>query len=321
MTRKLNRRGFMKTSLAASAMAPLIFKAGDTAAQTQEPPSAGAKETLPTGKLGEHQISRLILGGNLLAGYAHSRELTYVSTLMRRYNTPQKIRETLELAEANGITAINSWVQDDNSQIFEHWKNGGKLKWIAQTRLDSGGGFGQVQRAIDEGAIAIHLTGDTCEGLLYQGKFEKVAESVDYIQSRKKIAGIGAHDLRVIEESEKLKLKPDFYIKTFHSHEYFTAPKPGDTSAVGVNDNSWCKDPQAVVDVMAKVTRPWIAFKILAAGAIPPRAAFPYAFGSGADFVLVGMFDWQIADNAKLAKRVATIMAGGESKRTRPWFS
>ena len=42
---------------------------------------------------------------------------------------------------------------------------------------------------------------------------------------------------------------------------------------------------------MAKITKPWIAFKILAAGAIPPRAAFPYAFSSGADFLLAGMFD------------------------------
>jgi hypothetical protein len=70
---------------------------------------------------------------------------------------------------------------------------------------------------------------------------------------------------------------------------------------------------------MAKVTKPWIAFKVLAAGAIAPRAAFPYAFNNGADFILVGMFDWQIEEDAKLARRVVAAASGPSSKRTRPW--
>jgi radical SAM superfamily enzyme YgiQ (UPF0313 family) len=127
--------------------------------------------------------------------------------------------------------------------------------------------------------------------------------------------------LRVIVECEKRKLDVDFYQKTFHSHDYFTAPRPGETDALGAHDNSWCSDPQAVIDVMATVKKPWIAFKILAAGAVPPRAAFPYAFNNGADFILVGMFDWQIEENAKLARRVFTIVAGPGSKRSRPWFA
>ena len=122
-------------------------------------------------------------------------------------------------------------------------------------------------------------------------------------------------------ECEKLKLDVDFYQKTFHSHEYYTAPKADETAALGPHDNSWCSDPQAVIDVMANVKKPWIAFKVLAAGGIHPRAAFPYAFNSGADFILVGMFDWQIEEDAKLARRVVNICAGANSKRTRPWFS
>jgi len=271
------------------------------------------------GAIAGKQFSRLMMGGNLIGGWAHARELPYVSTLMRKYNCPSKIRETLELGEANGITAINTWVMDDNSQIFEHWKNRGKLKWFAQTRLDGGGGFSQIQKAIDEGACGIHLTGDACEGLLDQGKFEKVAETIGFIKSQKKIAGVAAHDLRVIVECEKRRLDVDFYQKTLHTHNYFTAPRPEETSAVGAHDNSWCNDPQAVVEVFSKITKPWIAFKILAAGAIQPRAAFPFAFNSGADFILVGMFDWQIEENAKLARRVLSVVRGPNSKRTRAW--
>ena len=322
MSRQLSRRGFVKSSLLASAAIPVALKAQSiTGSQPGPVKSSVPTELLPTGTIAGQPFTRLFLGGNLIGGWAHARELSYVSTLMRRYNTPAKIRETLEVAEQNGINAFNTWVMDDNSQLFDHWKAGGKIKWFAQARPDSTGGFSQIQRAIDEGAVGVHLTGDSCESLLSRKQFEKVAESLQFIKARKRIAGVAAHDLAVIVECEKLKLEVDFYQKTFHTHDYFTAPRPEENKDfVGAHDNSWCNDPQAVIEVMAKVNKPWIAFKILAAGGIHPRTAFPHAFNSGADFILVGMFDWQIEENSKFARRVVTITAGANSKRTRPWI-
>jgi hypothetical protein len=324
MKRRISRRGFVKSSLFATAAVPLGLGA-QTGSTTETPAPAGtvaatSSEQMPTGRMGGQEFSRLMLGGNLIGGWSHSRDLAYVGTLMRRYNTDAKIRETLELAEAHGITTINTWVMQENSHLFNHWRRGGKMKWIAQVRLDAEGSYSQIQRAIDEGATGVHITGDTAESLLNQGRFEKVGETVQLIKSKKRVAGVAAHDLRVIVECEKARLDADFYQKTFHSLDYYTAPRPDETGPMGAHDNSWCNDPQAVIDVMAKVTKPWIAFKILAAGAIPPRAAFPYAVNSGADFILVGMFDWQIEEDAKLARRVIAAVTGPASKRTRPWF-
>ncbi len=323
MAQPISRRGFVKSSLIASAAVPLGLR-GQTSPAPEPPapsgaPATGPQPALPAGRIAHQEFSRLMLGGNLIGGWSHSRDLSYVSTLARRYNTDAKIRETLELAEARGITAINTWVMQENSHLFDHWKRGGKMKWIAQVRLDAGGGYSQIQRAIDEGAAGVHITGDTAESLLAQGKFEKVGETVQLIKAKRRIAGVAAHDLRVIVECERAKLDVDFYQKTFHSHDYYTAPRPEEKDAMGAHDNSWCNDPQAVIDFMATVKKPWIAFKILAAGAIPPRAAFPYAFNSGADFILVGMFDWQLEEDAKLARRVIAAASGPESKRTRPW--
>jgi len=317
MKKPISRRDFVKTSALAAAALPTMLRAEPG----RETPGASPMSpvALPMGRIGNVEFSRLMLGGNLISGWAHSRDLRYVSTLMRRYNTAAKIAETLETAETNGINVINTWVMDDNSHIFDHWKRGGKMKWISQARLDSNAGYSQFRRAVDEGAVAVHMTGDTAEGLLAQGKFEKVGESVELIRSLKRVAGVAAHDFRVVMECERLKLDLDFYQATFHSHDYFTAPRPGDAAAVGENDNSWCSNPQLVVDFMTKVQKPWIAFKILAAGALPPRSAFPYAINNGADFILVGMFDWQIDENAKLAKRVIEATARSTSPRTRPW--
>ncbi len=270
------------------------------------------------GRLANVDFSRLIMGGNLIGGYSHSRDLNYVATLMRRYNTEAKIRETLELGEQHGINAINTYVMQDNTALFNHWKAGGKLKWFAQVRLDAEGGYGHVQKAVDEGAAGIHITGDKAKHLLDAGQFEKVGEIVELIKSKKRIAGVAAHELEVIVECEKRKFGVDFYQKTLHTLDYFTAPRPNQTER---HDNCWCEDPQAVVDFMATVKKPWIAFKVLAAGAIQPRAGFPYAFNSGADFILVGMFDWQVAEDARLARRVFEVVSAPASKRTRPWYA
>ncbi|MFO1499304.1 MAG: hypothetical protein U1G07_13060 [Verrucomicrobiota bacterium] len=315
MEKRISRRAFVQTSAAMSAAIPLAFGAADSPLTSAPADGSGG---MPCGKIGGQEFSRLMMGGNLIGGWAHARDLSYVSMLMRHYNTPAKVRQTLEIGEAHGITAINTWVMDDNTQIFEHWKCGGKMKWFAQARIDAAGGFSQIQKAIDQGAVGVHLTGDSCEALLTKGGFDKVGETVQFIKSQKRIAGVAAHDLQVIVECEKRGLDVDFYQKTLHSHDYFTAPEKDESGALGAHDNSWCQDPQEVVAVMAKVNKPWIAFKILAAGAIHPRTAFPYAFKNGADFILVGMFDWQIEEDAKLAKRVATIVASGQRSRT--WF-
>jgi len=62
-------------------------------------PLSQLKGELPKGKLGKHEVSRLILGGNLISNIAHARDLIYVKHLFASYNTEEKIYETLMLCE------------------------------------------------------------------------------------------------------------------------------------------------------------------------------------------------------------------------------
>ena len=76
----------------------------------------------------------------------------------------------------------------------------------------------------------------------------------------------------------------------------------------------WCEKPNELIELMQGVEKPWIAFKVMAAGAIPPESAFPFVFNGGADFVLPGMFDFEIAHNVKVATE-----AVANAQRNRPW--
>jgi hypothetical protein len=60
---------------------------------------------------------------------------------------------------------------------------------------------------------------------------------------------------------------------------------------------------------------PWIAFKVLAAGAFHPRQTFKWVFEQGADFACVGMFDFQVIENSLIAQDVFS----KKVDRQRPW--
>jgi len=330
MSSELNRRGFIEKSLLISAFAgtglPLQRQGfaqeaaqKPTASQNQQEPKA----TLPQGKIGNLHISRLLLGGNLLTHFTHSRDLKYVYNLTAHYNTEEKIFETMALAEAHGIDTLVIHTAPGILSVLKKYRHqrGGKIKWIicptAPVDAELKAYSREVQQLVDEGVEAIYLWGVRADELVSRSRVDLIAKAVEIAKELGVPSGVGAHDLRVIIECEKNQIDADFYIKTLHHHNYPSAPKPDQLTAVTSEvPGYWCSNPQQVINFMKDVKKPWIAFKVMAAGAIPPKDAFRYAFENGADHILAGMFDFEIAEDVLIAAA-----AMREVKRTRPWRS
>ncbi len=299
--------------------AGLAARAAGAEGAAAPPPASGS--AMPRGRIGKLEVSRLISGGNLISGWAHARDLGYVASLMRSYNTDEKVLDTLEQLEQHGINTIICDPRERPMKLFgRYWKErGGKIQWIAEGHPKDDDLKTNLQQSIDFGASAVYVQGVIGDRWLRGGKLDRLGQCVQHIQSQGVPGGIGAHLIDVIVQSEKNGYGADFYVKTHHHSQYWSARRPDQQEDVIDNsaDNYWDMEPDRTAAVMRDVAKPWIAFKTLAAGAIRPESGFRFALQNGADFLCVGMFDFQVAQDAKLAIDLVRVF----QKRDRPWMA
>ncbi|MEE8453010.1 MAG: hypothetical protein V3R99_13880, partial [Thermoguttaceae bacterium] len=323
---KVTRRDFVRTGAAAGlaagvrASAASASEAEDTATQQDQETRANG---MPYGRIGELKISRLIFGSNTPG--AHSRDLIYVSALGRAYNTLARMLDTYELAESLGI---NTLLQGNSGPIREYNSTrGGNLRIIQPVNVGANDDKEKIKKTLtgamkNDVAAAFYIWGDQGDYLAMARRMDQVGVAMEVAKQLGMVLGLGGHSLEVPIQCDGLGIKPDFYVKTFHHDNYWSAtPKEnrepfcwyddaGGNSYSGqtgehdrFHDNIWCLDPEKTIEVMRRVDVPWIAFKVLAAGAIYPRQGFRYAFHNGADFIAVGMLDFQLRENVALVKR------------------
>jgi len=281
------------------------------------------RKPIPKGKIKDVDIGRLICGGNLISGFAHSRDLIYVSNFLKKYFTRSKVIETFNLCEASGIntTAIGTG-ELERSILQKHWKQGGKMKWIAPIYPDEKDYKAIIDLAVDNGATGTMLIGNLGDKWVREGKFELINNVLEYSKSKGVLSGIAGHELATFQGIEAQKLDADFYMKTLHDTSYWSWREDEPKEKMIIDnydvDNYWSRKPQETVDFMDSLNKPWIAFKVLAAGAFHPRQGFKFAFENGADFACVGMFDFQVVEDANILN---DILDDKEFSRKRNWMA
>lgn len=302
--------------------------------------------TLPKGKLGKYEISKLVMGCNPMGGFCHSRDLRYVGQLSRQWHTEVKMKETWAVAETAGINATNLIAQQ--FKVFNEYKKetGSKMLIIHQASCGvmpgmtgmpgtglsgpaSDDPYAEIKQGIDDGANITYILGEYIDSLVQNDGFDTIQEALELIRGAGLPAGIGAHSLQSILATIKAGIKPDFYYKTFHHDKYWSAtprenrvnyPKRSATQEIGHNqwnDNMWDQFPEETIDVFKSIDVPFFGFKVLAAGAIQPADGIRWAFENGADFVCLGMYDFQIVDDVNTTIEIL----GSLGKRERPWYA
>jgi hypothetical protein len=348
-----NRRDFLKQAGALTAAGTAVFSNEERLLQAHQAPGnapqgpppenrfnlrreqavADVPGPLPTGRLGRLQFTRLIAGHNPVGWQAHSRDLIYTSQLLRAYFTDDKVLETYQKYEENGINASMLRIETRSLALAKRYKQerGGKIQWMAQLVINEKDLTSDLDKAVEAGVVAAHIRGLEGDRFCKNQRMDMLGQALELIKKAGIVAGLGSHSIDPLIEAERLGLPADYYYKTFNSAQYWSAgpPVPPDPDwkptkeqlvqseyATSTHDNIWETTPKATAEFFAKVEKPFVAYKVLAAGAIQPRDGFKYAFEKGADFICVGMYDFQLKDDVNITKG----LLAGTLDRTRPWI-
>ena len=286
MKNEIDRRSFRKKALRVGgppiALPGIADKVRGAELKTGKPLAAARSVDplkLPTGTIKHLEISRLICGGNSIGGWAHRRDLMCVSPLIKAYHADEKIFQILRRAEQRVVNTVLT--NPSSSRVLKAYR--------------------------DE-------RGGRCDKFVRDVKIGEIESRLKFLQKERVPHRLGAHSLETVKPCVKAGFRPDCWVKTLHQDKCWSAPPAknrglldevagGRSEHERHHDNLWCENAPDTIAFRAKLKRAWIAFKGLAAGATHPRQAFQWAFERGADFICVGMFDFQIVENAALAQR------------------
>ena len=248
---------------------------------------------LPTMKIGDLEVTRLIVGSNPFTGKSHLDAAADAD--MKDYFSDEQAFAMLRRCEEAGINAVQSRGSMPVMGLIARYRAaGGKLLWLAQ----SGKNLATFDEELDEmmkyspSAVCIH--GELADDLYLTGKLELLGGLLEKIRQKNVPAGICAHFPEVLAYAEENGLAPDYYMASLYN---LTNPdRSHDVNPTGERFED--SDIPKMYEVIRKLSAPTFALKILGAGRRcgsqeQVRAAFTEAFTSmkQGDGVLVGMFD------------------------------
>jgi hypothetical protein len=257
-------------------------------------------------KIGSLEISRLIIGGNPFSGVSHQAPQTDID--MKRYFTTDRIKETLRSAEELGITAfIGRADKHITRMLYEYYNEGGKLRWIAQTCPEMASISRSIDDAFSEGAKACYIHGGVMDNLFARGELNEIPDLIRKIKESGLPAGIAGHNPKVFDWAED-HLDVDFYMCS-----YYNSAHRDQDAEMRSGRPEWFVDTDrdAMVNLIQKLKRPAIHYKILAAGRKKPQEAFEFTSYHlrSDDAVCVGIYpehkpEMLVEDAALFAKYV-----------------
>jgi hypothetical protein len=261
-------------------------------------------------QLGNLCVSQFIIGSNPFSGFSHQD--AEIDRDMMRYFTTHRIKQTLRQAETLGINTLVARVDHHVLRfLLEYWDEGGAIQWFAQTCPEVGDHRTCVSRAISGGAKACHIHGGIMDHLFAQGRLEEIPTVIQMIRDHGLLAGIAAHNPKVIEWAES-NLDVDYYMCSYYNASH------RDVQAEYISGmEEWFleEDRRIMTNLIQQLSHPTIHYKIMAAGRNDPTEAFEVVSQSmrPGDMVCVGIFS---KENPAMLKEDVELLQMAWSNRT-----
>ena len=281
-------------------------------------PGALSKQPMPMVKFGKYDVSRLIIGSNIVGGLSHLSQMIDVE--IQAWNTTEHLMDNFKHCEELGINCMESGqrhIPPYNEQ------RGGKMLFATRNQapmdesIKPGRGAKEIAKS---GCIAIHHggAGDTgTDAWWRRGKLDRVREWCKSVRDAGVLVAVTSHRPEVFDIIESQGWDVDYYMtcvykygRTHAEWEKAFASNPGmapaelyhsreGTSDVYGGEMSFVRgDPPEMYKIIKQTKKPCWVYKILASGRLCEtpefvETAFKDCFANikSTDAVVVGMWD------------------------------
>jgi hypothetical protein len=220
---------------------------------------------LPAIRLGNVSVSRLVAGSNAVSGFSHASAER--SQQMLDYFTAESTKRFFASCEANGITAIVARTDPFILRMLrEHWREGGSIRWIAQTAPEHRDPFKNITQAQRGGASAVYVHGGVVDRLFEAGGHEEVRKMIMHARGLGLPGGIAAHDPKNLLAAQERGFPVDFFMVCMHNVTGYQG-----NQGVEQQERFDDEDRASALSVLRRLDGPCLAYKVLAAGRKTPR--------------------------------------------------
>jgi hypothetical protein len=320
---KQARRQLLKSAAAVTAASiamPCDAEAEAQAIAAQTPSAAagavltpGPAISLPKIKIGDWQVSRLIVGGNPFYGYSHFNRL--FSAHMTEWATPERICQVLKHCEQCGI---NTWQFSHDprtmSDLARHRAEGGSMQWILLSHPPLENDHSLLKEVARQKPVGVVHHGGSAERKRRAGKLSEVRDFLKAVRDSGVMVGFSTHDPALLDQVESEGWDIDFYMTSLYYLTRTPEQWRKELGARPIGEIYLPEDLPKMFRAIRQTKRPCLCYKVLAAGRLSDspkqiHAAFQQTFDNikPTDGMIIGMYPRysdQVRENAERVRRI-----------------
>jgi hypothetical protein len=277
--------------------------------------SSSGVAPLPKVRLGDHEITRLIVGANPFGGISHISRL--LDAHMREWMTLDRIVETLHRCEQNGINTWQLHYCDETlAALSRHRAEGGKLQAIVLSEGALKTDPTLIREAAKLKPLGIVHHGGLTDQRFRNGEMDTVRDYLKRVRDSGVMVGLSMHNPLVMDYVEERNWDIDFYMTCLHQVSRTPEENRKLLGAQLLGKAFLEEDRVRMCSYIRRTRKKCLAFKVLGAGrligtAAEVQQAFQFVFANikPQDAIIVGMyprFKDEVGEDAGLVRRFGT---------------